>query len=271
MEACLPALSKVLHLGRGATGLAYRALENAVKYTGDRLTAVVQALNETLYKEFGQHRIDSNRAFDAFNGLLRLVQQHNVDVMAATTNYDRSLDSAFRKIGMRVETGFESGGDTRPRMNAQGLVARARIASRGTCVPVLHLHGAVGWYESNGGVYDYFGDGPFNSSLGTPVVLYPDPAKDPTRDAIVSQLWSELQEALDWATHILVLGHSLHDPPLVDAISAASTKTRTAVSYIDEEGRKTIGQRLPSAVPIKLEFGPDLDVAAEQLSHWVDS
>lgn len=137
--------------------------------------------------------------------------------------------------------------------------------------PVLHLHGAVGWYASDGTVRDHFADQPFHASLGTPVVLYPDPDKDPTSTAVVAELWTEFPAALAWADHVLVLGHSLHDPALIRALvevarakKATDSLFKVAVSYygddVDEASVNQITAALPFAIPMYVDFGPELEI-----------
>ncbi len=87
-------------------------------------------------------------------------------------------------------------------------------------IPHLHLHGAVGWYVEDGRIVVEAGDRPFDDRR-IPAVLYPDPDKDPN-DATgwgAHAVWEVLRGALSDATHVLVLGHSLNDRPLVEALA----------------------------------------------------
>jgi hypothetical protein len=227
----------------------------AIEYrqrTANRLGRIMGAVNETLYQQFGQERVSDERAAEAYGSLLRFLDVS--DLVVATTNYDRAGEAALQVLGREVNTGFVRTGPRTPTLNVRGL-----MESNGDAVPYLHLHGAVGWYERDGTVYDFYGDQPFNPTLGTPVVLYPDPDKDPTNDATVSDLWREFRIALGRADHVLVLGHSLHDPALVDAIRAAEPY-KLAVTVFRDEEVAWVAERLPAAIPMQMDFGPDLEV-----------
>jgi len=158
-------------------------------------------------------------------------------------------------MGKNVDTGFVYQHGRAPVFRPEGLLSRS-----GDRTPFLHLHGAVGWYERGGVVIDHYANLPYNETLGSPVVLYPDPEKDPTSDAIVSQLWHEFYVALDLADHVLLLGHSLHDPALIRALGAAAARKKVAVSYRSDRMFDRIREHLPSAIPMRIDFGPDLDI-----------
>ena len=229
-----------------------------------RLDAVLDTLNTTLYELFGLERIDDRRASEAYGTLL--TDLSDPELVVATTNYDRSAEVALEALGHTVEAGFPAGTARTPVLQATGM-----IRNRGGKTVVIHLHGAVGWYERGGRVESHYGDQPYRSSLGAPVVLYPDPDKDPTGHAIVSQLWSEFREALDWSDHVLVLGHSLHDPALVRELRRVQSDTKIAVSYIDDAVRIGAETQIPKAWPVYLEFGPlPRGLDREEWTRWRD-
>lgn len=218
-----------------------------------RLDVVMKVLNATLYDQFGQDRVDDERAASAYRALL--AELGDLDLLCATTNYDRSAEAALDAMGHDVDTGFVHRVGRAPVFKPEGLVSR-----NGDRTPLLHLHGAVGWYERDGTVIDHYANLPYNPTLGSPLVLYPDPDKDPTSDAMVSQLWHEFHVALDSADRVLLLGHSLHDPALVRALDAAAARKKVAASYRSDRMLDRISELLPSAIPIRIDFGPDLDV-----------
>jgi len=174
------------------------------------------------------------------------------ELIVATTNYDRSAESALASLGLTVDAGFRQVPHRTPEFEAGGLVGERQ----GT-TPVIHLHGAVGWYERNGSVGEHPADQPFNSSLGAPVVLYPDPDKDPTSDATVSELWAELEAALVVVDAVLVIGHSLHDPPLVRALRRIARSKPVVISFCDGDP-ETVERLIPASRPVELEFGPQM-------------
>jgi hypothetical protein len=58
---------------------------------------------------------------------------------------------------------------------------------------------------------------------------------------------------------VLVVGHSLHDPALVQAINAADPY-KLAVTYHSDASRERIEGLLPGAIPMQMNFGPDFEV-----------
>jgi len=128
----------------------------------------------------------------------------------------------------------------------------------------------VGWYRTETGIRIDPADQPFDERQ-TPAVLYPDPNKDPNSesDAPVQAIWSKFEESLARATHVLVLGHSLHDRPLSNLIRARlqSGHVRVAVTYCgDTEEESAPMKKQLEAVGlggdqevslIGLRFGPD--------------
>jgi hypothetical protein len=97
------------------------------------------------------------------------------------------------------------------------------------------------------------------------VFLPPDPAKDPTNDANVAEIWDEFRTALSSATHVLALGHSLNDPALITAIRDVGPQANLLVATL-YPNRDLIDERLPEAEIIELEFGPSFD--SPELRDW---
>ncbi len=223
----------------------------AKRLTDARMTMITEAINVSLYNEFGQERVDDAKAEAAYNRLMTLLEVPTLTV--ATTNYDLSGEAGLELGDRDVDTGFRGSPRRRRRLEVRGMIERRKPG----VIPFLHLHGAVGWYEVDGAIYEYGGDERFNPTHGRPVVLYPDPKKDPTNDATVSALWQEFQVALARADRILVLGHSLHDPALVNALRLASRKTPLAVTHASAGGGARISKLLPKAHQIRLIFGPE--------------
>jgi hypothetical protein len=233
----------------------------------ERLRVVQEAIDVTLYRSFWLKAADETRAAGAYQELLRVLR--NPELVIATTNYDRIAETALELIECPVDNGFTQRGQHTPRMNMIG-----RFRNRGDGVTlVLHLHGAVGWYEVEGTVEDHAADKDFNSTLGRPVVLYPDPDKDPLSDVIVSQIWHEFDEALAWADHILVLGHSLHDEPLVNRIRNRLTDVERpcalAVTHHENADVQKIADTFGhDATPVYADFGPQPEFAVDALERW---
>lgn len=240
------------NLGGDQAGSHLQCVEEARHNSDARLRVVMETVNTTLYEQFGQRRVNDERARIAYRNLLNELREP--ELIVATTNYDRTAESALTSLGFEVDTGFRGRAPRTPTLEPTGIVAE-----RGKKVPVLHLHGAVGWYERNGSVSDWYADQPYNPSLGTPVVLYPDPEKDPTSDALVSELWAEFDMALEVADSVLVIGHSLHDPALVRALKRTAKAKPVVISFFVKDSEK-IRVTVPRAMPLGLDFGPEIQM-----------
>jgi len=190
----------------------------------------------------------------------------------ATTNYDVSIEVGLRGAGFNPHDGFAQVGWESPVLSLDDLIDWDNAhASR---EPVLHLHGAVGWYrQSDGRIVRQFPDQPYNPTLGSPVVLPPDPNKDPVSDSSVALIWDRFRAALRGATHILVVGHSLNDTPLVNVLREASANAHLAVTHRpdDDDSSERIYRLFPGdkvrAIPMR--FGPDLETDADLVNQWL--
>jgi hypothetical protein len=221
-----------------------------------RMQLVLHTIDVTLYDLFGQHRIDCDRAAAAYKDLIEHLEEAGWDeFIFATTNYDRAAETALAMLGIPSNCGFNPQSGPTTVLGPAGL-----IANRKASTPIIHLHGAVGWYEQDEEVTDHGADRDFNPSLGRPVVLYPDSSKDPTKDEIVSQLWTEFYLGLELADLILVIGHSLHDPALVRALLDASKLEKTvAISALTVWEAERIESLIPRAGLVRWDFGPETD------------
>lgn len=126
-----------------------------VQQTNTRLATIKDVINDSLYDQFGLHRVDDEAARLAYTSLLATLG--SPELVVATTNYDRSAEAGLEQAGVTVHTGFTNRGQRTPRLNARGMFKRR---GDGT-VLVIHLHGAVGWYASDGYVEDHPGDKPY--------------------------------------------------------------------------------------------------------------
>jgi len=198
--------------------------------TAKRLDSVRNAVNRTLYDLFDQKHVDEKKAEITYRRLLKALGNPS-KLVVATTNYDRSIEAGLRRLKIDVVTGFDHSAETVPPLDPSLLSEVDRPG-----VPVLPLHGAVGWYRRDGQVFDHRGGQDFNPSLGTPVVLYPDPDKDPTDDAAVSGLWEQFESAASNAEAVCVIGHSLHDDGLVDVLRReADSGKPVVIGYCEKE------------------------------------
>lgn len=250
-------------LGGGQAGKHMQGIPKARANTNERLKTIMATLNRTLYDQFGQGNIDDERAASAYRALLASLG--GPELVLATTNYDRSGEAALDALGHNIDTGFRHKAGRTPMLQPKGIV-RDRLSA----TPLLHLHGAVGWYEKDNIVKDHNADEPFNPSLGAPVVLYPDPDKDPTSGAIVSQIWDEFRAALELADSVLVIGHSLHDPALVRTLKHTAKSKKVGISYLMPSEAERVNKLIDKAIPIHIDFGPQLVVDAQRLASLTE-
>lgn len=211
-----------------------------IELAKQRVPRIVRAINESLWDEFGLHRVDVDAASNAYRELCRALKalpgEARTQLFSATTNYDRSGEAAWDAVGFRPDDGSR-------RRHVGGShwleVEQVQLWKPDNTVPHLHLHGAVGWYrDERRGVCVEPADQEFDDRR-VPAVLYPDPIKDPLNqtDVDVHLLWGKLVDALREASHVLVLGHSLHDRSLVTALENAVTEKplRLAVTFYSED------------------------------------
>jgi SIR2-like domain len=287
LKADLPLLERFKRLGTQRLGASNSHVAAWKKQLSERLTYFERVLRETLYREFGVQAVDRSKCRLAIESLMEALHGHD-GVQFATTNYDRCLEAGLEERGTRVRDGFEarSGLET-PRLNPEGL---SRWASEeDPSVTVIHLHGAVGWYATgDGGIVSQYADQPFNPTLGTPVILPPDPNKDPARSGFVKVIWGEFTKALAEATHVLVLGHSLHDRAMLEAFSAHAPNARFAVSFLTEPNamvpgdvrtlfaagefkqlRGAFSPGFAQAAQFQLKLSPEADLSV--MKAWIES
>lgn len=256
-----------------------RVARNTAKSFQDGLT-------KTLYRLFDLRAIDEHRAHQAYASLLRLVyptsaaaEAHSTLVFA-TTNYDPAIEVALLRMGLTFDDGRSSTVLGTPKLDPRGMIDRMG----GNTIPVLHLHGSVGWYrvgnETDETIDIHGYDKDYNPTLGVPALLMPDPQKDPASEKGVSALWVEFRKALSLATHVLVAGHALHDEHLVDAIREAIARgAHVGVTFYrdpnqpidgdrETRDRDTITAQLPGAVHIAGQLGPDVYLHSNALQAW---
>jgi hypothetical protein len=63
--------------------------------------------------------------------------------------------------------------------------------------------------------------------------------------------------------------HSLHDPALTSVIQAARPQ-KLAVTYFDDSEVEQITKLLPSAIPVRMDFGPTLDCDMAAMASFRD-
>jgi hypothetical protein len=275
------ATKRFIELGRTSPDIPITSeVLNWLSVARRRASTIVDTVNMSLWQEFGLNRVDTAAATSTYQSLLKALRalpgERSTALFSATTNYDRSAELALAELGFTVDTGT---GTRAVRGRTERLDLDAiQPWTDPMIVPHLHLHGAVGWYrDPERGIRVDPADREFDDRL-TPAVLYPDPDKDPLGEGEVgvNALWNKFGDALRSATDVLVLGHSLHDRPLLDALFQHSGRnTRFAFTFhhdaepIEERlksYRSAISNREVSVPPI--DFQPEHDF--QRLRAWID-
>jgi hypothetical protein len=238
--------------------------EAALDFAEKRGARLEEALDETLYEQFGPARFDAEAPALAYRRLLRTVQTDRPrELICATTNYDRSLELALEALGVTPRTGFLFNPIRTPKLSTDGLGSFERTPS------VLYLHGAVGWYRDpqDGGVLAYPAADPYRPDIGRPAVLYPSKNKV-VEETTVAGIWEEFDRAIADASHILVLGHGLADDHLVQRLRSAKSPIAVTV-HTKQDGERT-SERLPQAHTVPMTFGPSPEFDTRAIAAWKD-
>lgn len=229
-----------------------------------RAGQIVTALRQTLYDQFGMDRISTVAAKQAYEQLfdgLDLVNGGSLTI--ATTNYDPAVEIALAELERKPQIGAHDGPGGLTFLDPENLISSCRAGS-GT--PVLHLHGKVGWYtQEDASVQIHSPQHAYNDSAGTPTVLWPDPEKNPTLEPGIRSLWEQFDSALGQATHILVIGHSMHDPFLLDRLRRAGSARRAVAVHPSEDG-DAMKAKFPEATMLEIDFGPQPDL--DRIKEW---
>lgn len=243
-----------------------------------RSAMIVRVINSSLWSEFGLNRVDESKGVASYGQLFKALDAlpgGSSQLFSATTNYDRSGEVALSGIGFAADVGAQERPGRTRRLNVEAIEPWGDPST----VPHLHLHGAVGWYRDPGlGIRVQPADEEYDDRR-TPAVLYPDPNKDPLGDVElgVHTLWAKLNEALDAATHVLVLGHSLHDAALLNALARCAHQ-RTRFAFCFHRAAKAVQTALNehevfrragidvSLIP--MDFQPEHDFT--QATEWIN-
>jgi hypothetical protein len=242
---------------------------------------ITELIRESLYELFADAAVDLDAAAKAYQGLFQSLGLGAPDssLVYATTNYDTIGEHAIRRSGGLPDWGqppsLEHEGEAR-------LVVGGLLAGLPRYVPVLHLHGRVGWYRRDGRVYAA-NVVKHQEEFGIPVVMLPDPEKVYDQDDIIIALWREFSTALARAKRVFVLGHSLNDRYLLQAlIQNVRPLDRIAVSVLGDDQNPPqphpsagavmakIQQSLGNAAVIPMRFGDDIDQGYVGIRTWAE-
>ena len=222
------------------------------------LDELLEVLNESLYEQFAG-RVDAIRV------------RPGSPILVATTNYDIIAQTALSALGFLVDWGRP------PQLlntsSEEPLRVERLLGGLPRYLPVLHLHGKVGWYSRpNGEVWDYVNTN-YSRQWGTPVVMWPDDRKDAAAygaQLVINELWDHFRNALRRARKVLVIGHSLNDSFLVQAIRHNVPPERLAVTSLSTPPSRNSEHRVAfnlGAKVLPISFGPKPS-GVDELANW---
>ena len=248
------------------------------------LAQVTEVIYDSLYELFGTPAVDIGMAQQAYGALFsELGVGPGSRMVYATTNYDLIGERAIARLG-----GLPDAGDveTGPFQNDRIVRVDRIIDGIPRFIPVLHLHGRVGWFrQPDGQITAVVPGSRFDSSVGVPVVMLPDLEKDYASEVTINTLWSQLAEAVRRAKMVVVLGHSLHDESLIRTlVENVQLPTRLAVSVLasatepsklanDEAAsvRERLHERLPMADEVLCRFDSTIMEKPTGFKGWAQN
>lgn len=259
------------------------ALEGWHSSTKSHLDQIVELIRESLYELFADPSLDIKKAADSYGGLFRLLGITDATPWVyATTNYDPIGERVIEELGWRPDWGQPPQANT----SGQRLDVDGVIRGIGRYVPVLHLHGRVHWYRRTDGL----GSSPVyaaatpqhQAGFGVPIVMLPDPNKAYASEPVISSLWTQFEETLRRTKRVFVLGHSLNDETIVQALTDnVEPLDRIAVTVLvdssdpeqpDESAipvLETIRACLGNAAIVPMRFGDGPDAGQQGIQTWL--
>jgi hypothetical protein len=194
----------------------------------------IERIRASLFQSFGPEQFGLQRASEAFSTLLGALGIGSGSKWVwATTNYDVVPDHAVTHHG-----GIPDHGAVQPPDGGQTVLRVDRLIDGAPrTVPILHLHGRVGWFRQTATDADIELD-PRNVTKTpeqhVPIVELPALGKT-YDDGVTSALWAQFREAVRRAQLVFVLGHSLNDTALVDALHDADPNGLAVVNLGEDE------------------------------------
>jgi hypothetical protein len=251
------------------------------QHTTFEIEQVFEVVHETLYVLFGDPSFDLNRARSSYEELLRQVGMGPgaANWVYATTNYDRIGDEALEQVGFRI-----AWGERHPVRAGEPIIDPDTLLDGvKTTVPVLHLHGRIGWYRrraAEGGAAVAVNNAAYQPGIGTPIVMLPDPNKVYDSDPVINTIWGQFERALERAKRVLVVGHSLNDDQIVSAIARFAETADVGVTVFGHQSDPTkpysnndpilriCQDELPHATVIPIRFGEEGVPSPRLLDEW---
>ncbi len=136
--------------GVSIAGAPSPPVEEWLRNNKTRAAEVGEALQRSLYSNFGLQAVDRSKAIEAYRRLDRVLGGEDTQKICATTNYDPCVEVGFGGFGYRIVDGFDRSQPFQTPVFEPSDLGNWRKYSPDT-LPILHLHGAVGWYRQRNG------------------------------------------------------------------------------------------------------------------------
>jgi hypothetical protein len=155
-----------------------------------QLGQIVGVIHKSLYALFADAPIDERAAQRAYAALFaELGLSPTARVVYATTNYDTIGENTLLALGAIPDVGDIQVSPLNPAERA--IRVDSLLDGMPRFMPVLHLHGRVGWFRRDAGAYSIPVIHAYNPDLGIPIVMLPDLKKDYATDPIISTMWQQ--------------------------------------------------------------------------------
>jgi hypothetical protein len=280
----IPLLKQFKNIGGDTPTSGTAGFQGWVRLAESRCALALETIRENLYVNYNINRLGRARVVKAYT---KLLQWFNTEgpvnppphLSFATTNYDLAIELAFQSYAPVIDGFVQDNPYSTPQFDPVSITQA--LADETPAIPVLHLHGAVGWYRTDEGfIRKYPGDMGYNPTLGSPALLLPDATKTTSSLVGAEGLWDVFRRLLLEASHIFVLGHSLHDAHLVDVLNEARApiavawwapqKAFKSTSAI-REGAEYVNSHISRARIVPCEFGPNAVIHQEAMSEFLQA
>ncbi len=255
-------------------GLTLETLRNWHRTTQRQFDDAVGVIHQSMIENFGWERINPDAASAAYEALFKVLGIGSGSrLVYATTNYDYIGEAVLDRLGRRPDSGV------RERFSGPGVSSARHLDMEnltevvGRSTPVLHLHGAVGWFDQPGHGPTVVNATSYNPTWGVPIVMLPSSEKDYQQSTTIETIWVEFRRALRRAKRVLVLGHSLADAALVAAL-AEEVRPYHRIGFTELPGSdpgipaKLVWAQLTGSRRFAVRFSVEFNAAGAGFDGW---